>query len=271
MSSGANRGAYFAGFPAPLLQAGIGFELLAGVSAGGIAAAWFAARQWDDLVRSWREACAWRVAPHPAFNVGRWRNVDGLIQRITLRIMDVERARTSSSEVRLGVARVRDWRTLRPPRVERGVLSSREARDAAHFALMLRATGFVPYMNGCRAAVEIDGERYLDGGLVTRLPLAAVPEGRYDELWIAACSPHSLAELGRLLRRWRRPERLVLITPSSRLPVTRWTMTWRRIAATIEIGRRDMAEAVQRALDGTGHVSVGRIADPDLRAIPSER
>ena len=35
MASGANRGAYYAGFPALLQEAGIDFELMAGVSAGG--------------------------------------------------------------------------------------------------------------------------------------------------------------------------------------------------------------------------------------------
>ncbi len=39
MASGANRGAYYAGFLGPLQEAGIEFELMAGVSAGGIAAA----------------------------------------------------------------------------------------------------------------------------------------------------------------------------------------------------------------------------------------
>jgi predicted acylesterase/phospholipase RssA len=38
-TSGAKRGAYFAGFLKPLQQAGIEFELMAGMSAGGITSA----------------------------------------------------------------------------------------------------------------------------------------------------------------------------------------------------------------------------------------
>ena len=40
-----------------------------------------------------------------------------------------------------------------------------------------------------------NGERYLDGGLVHRVPLALVPECRFDEIWIAACSPSGRREL----------------------------------------------------------------------------
>ena len=50
MASGANRGAYYAGFLEPLRDAGIDFGLMAGVSAGGIASAWFAAGDPEALV-----------------------------------------------------------------------------------------------------------------------------------------------------------------------------------------------------------------------------
>jgi predicted acylesterase/phospholipase RssA len=43
MATGANRGAWYAGLMGPLAEAGIEFELIAEVSAGGIAASWFAA------------------------------------------------------------------------------------------------------------------------------------------------------------------------------------------------------------------------------------
>ncbi len=68
MASGANRGAYYAGFPGLLQEAGIDFELLAGVSAGGIAAAWFAAGDPEAMVDSWRQADPWRdCSPSLAF------------------------------------------------------------------------------------------------------------------------------------------------------------------------------------------------------------
>jgi predicted acylesterase/phospholipase RssA len=212
MASGANRGAYYAGFLDPLQQAGIKFELLAGVSAGGIAAAWFAAGDSDALIDSWRQADAWRVAPHPYLSLGRWRNVDRLIQTITLRTMDIRAARTAEEEVVVAVARIQ--RSSFPlPSVEAKYLSSRGARDDAHFGLMLRATSFVPWINGLRSSISIDSDRYLDGGLVHRVPFEMVPEGRYDELWVAACSPNGIRELHQELSRTNRQERLVLVTP----------------------------------------------------------
>jgi predicted patatin/cPLA2 family phospholipase len=257
MSSGANRGAYYAGFSGPWIESGIGFELMGGISAGAIAAAWFAARQWRDMVDSWYEAARWRITPHPVFNMGRWRNVDQLIQRITLRMMDVEGARSSDIEVRLGSSQVLRWPLLRLPEARLKVFSNRDARDAHEFGLMLRATAFVPLMNGLRASIAIDGQSYLDGGLVTRVPVEMIPVDRFDELWIAACSPHGLAELEQRLSDWRRSERLVVITPSSRLPVNRWTLDRERIDRTMAIGRADMEEAVRGALDGEDHVFVG--------------
>jgi predicted acylesterase/phospholipase RssA len=264
MASGANRGAYYAGFLEPLIDAGIEFELMAGVSAGGIAAAWFAAGDPAALIDSWRLADRWRVAPHPWASFGRLRTVDRLFREITLRTMDLEAARTSAAEVVVAAARI-VAPGLPLPKTELRCLSSRSAASAEQLGLMLRATSFVPWINGWRAAIAIDGERYLDGGLVHRVPFRMVPEGRFDELWVAACSPHGLAELERELAASRRTERLILVTPSAPLPVGRWTMAWERIRPAIDLGAADMRAAIEAAARGAGPVVVGARAD-GLRA-----
>jgi len=261
MASGANRGAFYAGFGGAFDRTGVDFDLMGGVSAGAIASAWFAAGQYDEILESWREATRWRVAPHPVFNSGRRQNVDNLIQRITLRMMNVERARTASTEVLLGAARVVRRRLLRMPETELHVFSSRDARDRDHMGLMVRATGFVPLMNGLRTAVSIDGQRYLDGGLVTRVPIEMIPEGRVDELWVVVCSPHGLKELESRLGAWSRRERLVVVTPTAELPVKRWTLDWARIQDTIAIGVADIEAAISQAAAHDGHVFIGRSAE----------
>ncbi len=244
MASGANRGAYYAGFLEPLQREGIEFQVLAGVSAGGVAAAWFAAGDPEALIRSWREADRWRVAFHPWLETGARRTVDHLIRTITLRIMDLEAARTAAAEVRVAVSRVAGP-GFPLPRLERRIFSSREARDEEEFALMLRATAFVPWINGCRAAVEIRGERFLDGGLTGRVPLAMIEPGEVDELWVAACSPNGLKELrAELAGAADRPERIVVIAPPEPLGMTRWTMDWERVSRAMEIGRRDMERVI---------------------------
>ena len=259
MASGANRGAYYAGFLRPLRQAGIEFELMAGVSAGGIASAWFAAGDPEALVDSWRQADPWRIAPHPWLSFGRLRTVDHLIQEITLKTMDVRAARTANAEVVVAAARVTAT-GLPLPKLESAYLSSRDAADDQAFGLMLRATAFVPYINGFRGAVSIDGERYMDGGLVHRVPLDLIPEGCFDELWIAACSPNGLRELKQELARVHREERLVIITPSKPLAVGRWTMEWAKIRQAIDLGRRDIETAIDLAVAGNDPVFIGAAA-----------
>ena len=152
------------------------------------------------------------------------------------------------------------------PSLEPEYLRNRDAADDESFGLMLRATAFVPYINGFRGAVSIDGERYMDGGLVHRVPLDLIPEGRFDELWIAACSPNGLRELKEELARVRRKERLVVVTPSEELPVGRWTMEWSKISQAIALGRRDIAAAIDLAQSTEEPVFIGAarsIIQPD--------
>ena len=256
MASGANRGSYYAGFIASLQEAGISFELMAGVSAGGIASAWLAAGDPEAMVDSWRQADPWRIAPHPLMSLGRLRTVDQLIQEITLKTMDVRAARTSESEVVVAAARI-----VGPgfplPELEPVYFRNRDAEDDGQFGLMLRSTAFVPYINGFRGAVSVGGERYMDGGLVHRVPLDMIPEGRFDELWIAACSPNGLRELKAELARVQRKERLVVITPSEPLPVGRWTMEWSKISQAIELGRKDIEVAIDLAQSTDEQVFIG--------------
>jgi len=266
MATGANRGAWYAGFMGPLADAGIEFDLLAGVSAGGIASAWFAAGDPDAYVDSWRQADPFRIAIHPWLSLGRRRTVDHLIENITLKTMDLEAARSSPTEVRMAAARI-VGPGLPLPRIEMTVFSNRQARDIQHFGRMLRATAFVPWINGLRTAVEIDGERYMDGGLVNRTPLEIVPEGTFDELWIAVCSPSGVAALKRNLAEHPRSERLVVITPGQELSAGRWTMDWATLGRTIDQGQRDMSETIDLAAVSQNPVATGRRAEELERVI----
>ena len=246
MASGANRGAYYAGFLRPILESGLRFEILAGVSAGGIAAAWFAAGDPDALERSWREADRWRVAFHPWLEGGRRRTVDHLIRTITLRIMDLDAVLSAREDVRIVLSRI-TGPGLPLPRLERRVVHAREVPDRETLGLVLRATAFVPWINGVRRSLRIGEDRFLDGGLTGRVPLAVVAPGEVDELWVAACSPNGIRELtAELAVAADRPERIVTLTPSEPLGLQRWTMEWDRIRRAIEIGRRDMERAIER-------------------------
>jgi hypothetical protein len=91
-----------------------------------------------------------------------------------------------------------------------------------------------------------------------------VPDDTFDELWIAACSPSGITELFGALAEHRRGERLVVITPGAELPVTRWTMEWSRLEKAIELGRRDMSEAIELALVTGESIAYGNRAG-DIR------
>jgi len=239
MASGANRGAYYAGFLAPLMASDIRFDILAGVSAGGVAAAWFAAGDSDALLFSWEEAGQWKVSPHPWCSFRRFRTVDQLIRKITLNIMDVEAAWKGSAEIRLSLSELQGKRSLFP-RLRQRVFTNRDAETEEEFRLMLRATAFVPWINGLRSSIEIRGRRYMDGGLTGRIPLDMIKPGEVDEIWISACSPNGRRELAEELKvAGDRPERMIIINPSRELPVSRWTMDFERISEAIEIGRED--------------------------------
>jgi predicted patatin/cPLA2 family phospholipase len=170
--------------------------------------------------------------------------------------MDLCAARRSPSEVVVAAARIIGSGLLLP-KLEARYFRNRDAADEESFGLMLRATAYVPFINGFRGAVSIDGDRYVDGGLVHRVPLDLIPEGQYDELWIAACSPNGIRELRLELDQSQRDERLVIVTPSSPLPVGRWTMKWSRIREAIELGRRDMETAIELSKTCNHSVAVG--------------
>ena len=82
-------------------------------------------------------------------------------------------------------------------------------------------------------------------------------EGRFDELWVSACSPNGLRELEGELSAARRTERLVVVVPSEPLPVERWTMEWARVRKAIELGRRDMEAAIEEVGSRPGPVIIG--------------
>jgi predicted patatin/cPLA2 family phospholipase len=170
--------------------------------------------------------------------------------------MDLRAARTAEAEVVVAASRV-IGHGFPLPKMESIYLSSRDAASDEELGLMLRATGFVPWINGLRGTVAIDGHRYLDGGLVHRVPFEMIPEDRYDELWIAACSPNGLRELRAEIERSRRSERLVVVTPSRPLPVNRWTMEWSRIRQAVELGRRDIEAAIEKSRSDNRAVFIG--------------
>lgn len=260
MASGANRGAYYTGFLKAFQTHGITFDLFAGVSAGGISSAWMAAGDADAYIDSWRQADAYRVAVHPLLARGKTRTVDQLLQRITLKTMDLEAAQTSSAEVRMTASQIGPTGRLLS-KLRRRVFTNREAKDAREFSLMLRATAFVPLVNGFASAITIRGHRYLDGGLVGRVPLDLAPRDNFDEIWVSACSPNGIRELTDQLQTWNRPERLIVLTPSEDLPVGRWTLEWNRVKQAIELGARDMELTIHRRQACREDIFVGMAAE----------
>lgn len=165
------RGAYTTGVVEVLHEMGYRFDAVYGTSSGGAAAAWFAAEQVDGFLESWR------YANDPVIlNYGRWLtrrgpllDLDRLIYHIYPNELgfDEEKVRKANFPVVVTTSHVETARThffdLRKIPVLRG----------------LRATSALPLASA--GTVEIEGERYLDGGLTTPLPLCrAIADGHKE-------------------------------------------------------------------------------------------
>jgi len=166
------RAAYTNGVVAAFEDAGLGpIDAVYGTSAGGALAAWFSAGQARFALGTWRYASDARVMSWRRWLTGRGPLLDhdALFQIVyrTERPLDVDAVARAPHRV---IVAVTDLETGRPEYVDirRGPVLD-----------WLRATGRLPI--GAGPAVDVDGRRWLDGGLADPIPLAqAIRDGARD-------------------------------------------------------------------------------------------
>ncbi len=265
LEGGAARATYGSGVADALAVAGLVPEAIYGTSAGGAIAAWYAAGQtavgvttWDHIVDrsllSYRRALVRR----PILNFSRlygemYPNHFG---------MDVAKLRAAPFPV---------WVTLADAdRAESVYVDLRKAQDPFR---VLHATSALPLVS--EAPVEIEGRRYVDGGMTDPIPVAkAIEDGHRDIIVVAsrvagerrpepqivvravgrrfpalreATAQHSALQNAALRLAQSPPPgvRVRLVQPSRDLGVSRLTRDVAKLRAAVEEGRRDGARLAQ--------------------------
>lgn len=170
------RAAYANGVLAALEDAGYrDFDAVYGTSAGGALAAWFSAGQARYAIGTWEYAADRRILSYRRWATGRGALLDHdrLFEIVyeKERPLDVAAVQRAPWPVIVTVVNARTGET-RYVDVRRGPVLA-----------WLRATGRLPLAAG--HPVEVDGERWLDGGLTDPIPLRrAIDDGAKEILLI---------------------------------------------------------------------------------------
>jgi predicted acylesterase/phospholipase RssA len=239
LGTGGLRGAYYTGFHGALRHFGLHFDTIAGASAGALAGAWMVANMHSEEIESWREFGKYKVAPHPLFETGHLKTVDACIQLTTIKFIDPERLRTSPVSFYVTAS---EW--LEDGEYANRTFHIQSLPDNATVELVLRASAYLPVVNGIKSAISINGKRYRDAGLTQRIPISVINPDEYDEIWVILCSPSSRKEWHEIENGIDYGYKIRGLTPSRDLPIGRMSGDLTKIEATINIGYEDGLEFI---------------------------
>lgn|GEM_PF-1907965 len=246
-ASGAMRGVYYAGVMKAIDGEGIRFSDIAGISVGSTAGAWHGAGQAQEVLEAWEALAKYRLSYHPFLNKNKAKNLDRLIHNVSLPFLDIKGLKRSGIQLHVATSQV-----LPPSRWDRKTIVTRKFfRFKGDFSndrliMAIRASCWVPFINGIFSTIKIDGNRYLDGGLTGRIPIDCADLESFDEVWIVAASPNGIKELEEIdLSVYERPE-FIIITPSSPVPVGRGDLDIDKFYATAEMGFYDTKKAIKK-------------------------
>lgn len=260
------RGAYAAGAIIELFQSGVRFDAVWATSSGAASAAYGVAGQAEGI-NIWRDHLHGRrlVRPLRLLNGRGALDLDYLIDEVFRRRIPLDAARLRASDVPLEVPATD---------VDSGGVEYFDLRRADPFRV-LRAAMSLP--GAVVEPVEIDGRRFVDGGVVDQLPIERAlsvgvtdatviltrpasfesrPIGRTALWWATRKFPglrgtllRRHEKLGRAMELLRRPPRGVsmrTISPNRPLPVKRWTTRRARLLRGIQRGSEDARAALAR-------------------------
>lgn len=194
LSGGGNYGALQAGALGALISHGLQPDLVIGASAGALNAAWFAAHPTPsgvrELCRLWIDRAPQAFPPLASMtSVMRLaRGKDGILSNAPLvdtirrfgpgdgRFRDYGKPRLYVVAVRLTDGRLKVFGDDLEERVLDGLMASTAIPPV-----------FRPW--------EVDGVDYIDGGVISNLPLEAAVARGADEIYALLIGPHSLANL----------------------------------------------------------------------------
>lgn len=245
-SSGAMRGVYYAGVMHALDEAGIAFAEFSGVSVGSTAAAWHAAGQAREAMDAWEALGPFQISHHPLFNNASRKNLDWLIYHVTLPFLDLNALKKSDTRLHVALTEVvapwkggKGW-SKRAYLPFKGAFASKDLFDA------VRASCYMPFINGVLSTYKIRDKHYLDGGLTGRIPIDCINPEEFDEIWIAAASPRALVELEAIDLGKYAKVRPITITPSKDIPLGTIKTNIRGFRDTALLGYHDTQRVLER-------------------------
>lgn len=245
------------------------FDLMVGASVGAMNAARYVAGQTDVCIHVMLEHCAGRdlIDPRRALRPWHRRSVFDLHYMLGDAIrdhqIDTARIDASTSEVQVAITAYPRLKT------EYRLLTGENAIP------LLTATAAMPYVSG--GPFYLDGHRYLDGGLVTPIPVEPALESQCETIYVLCVRSSEEVEAGarlgclqRNLRPFMTPlqkslvdrrvtrarvhqalcdgsyqamgKRMVFLRPTSPLPVGRFTTDKSRLQEAIKIGYQDTSD-----------------------------
>ncbi len=271
VEGGGIRAAYANGVLAELEEAGAAFDAVYGTSAGGALVAWFSAGQAREALETWKYVLDERILSYRRWLLreGPLLDHDGLFEIVyeDEYPLNVDAIEAAAHPV-----------VVTATRVDTGEGHHQDIREG-NVLDWLRATGRLPIASG--PPVEIEGTRYLDGGIAVPIPIQRALEDGADEVllvlnrpewkseaeswFLAALVAQRYPELFDLVRRhaelWNEavehaldpPEgvEVTILRPEDYLDLGRLSRDVQRIEAAIEEGRghaRDLLSEAQRSL-----------------------
>jgi len=260
------RGAYQLGVLKAMHEKGMVFDLMVGASAGACNAARYIADQIDVCIHIWLDHCSNRRAINPARAFMPWnaRPVMDLDYSFTDAIVgheiDVNRIAASSTELLVAVTAYPELKTEYRPLTVQQLMP------------LLMASCAVPY--AYNKPIHLDGQRYLDGGLLEPIPLEPALDSGCETIYVVEVrcrhEVEKAARRARRIQRWyrfmtgvqkalvdRSVQRLrihqvlsedrykhadgtiVFFRPAQPLPCGRFTIDRDRIEQAIDIGYQD--------------------------------
>jgi len=266
IEGGANRSAYATGALCELQKAGIVPDAAYGTSAGGALAAWYAAGQMERCAEVWRYATDRRIMSYRRALIGRRIfDLSALYRELYLEEFGLDVAAVKRSRYPVFV-------TLTD--ADTGETVYVDLRTVEHPTHWIHAGAALPI--AAAAPIELDGQRWLDGGTTDPIPLRrAIDDGHTDVVvvmnrpagvrkpepgWVVKLFGRKFPQLVEHARqhhayhndavRLAEPPpkgvRVRIVRPSRDTGLSRTTRDIKVLRAAIEMGRRD-AERVLKA------------------------
>jgi len=185
LQGGGAKGAFQAGALKALTDRGYTFDCVVGASVGALNAAMYALGKVDELFELWRELDFSDVLP-----LGEGEEKVSLLSLASVAIGAIRNAGVDTVRIRSILEKYVDEEALRHSAIRFGLVTVQEGKPRVLKRLFIEdipqgqvidfmmASAALPFFK----KVEIDGIRYLDGGMMDNLPISMLVDAGYTDI-----------------------------------------------------------------------------------------